>query len=371
MREEPPDWPGLAREASALGLGPLLYDTLRRLALPQVPDEMMVELRKQYYDAAGYNMLILKELVTILRNLSEMGVQAAVLKGAALILYVYERMAQRPMVDLDLLLPFEDLEKAKEVFKQLGYTELSPRPFEDYSGLCWNELMVVREDGKGPTVELHWHLLDNPYYAGRLTTPTLISRSKPKEIADVQAQVLDLEDQIIHLSCHNYYHHLGGFTRSLVDIAFVIARYGDEVRWQELLSRAVDSDTKMAVRSAFDQLTDGWYTKIPETAQAEMESWSSSLREQYYAWSQRREYLRSLRTLGALPSLGLKMRFLRGQLFPQSSYLEWRYGIEPGTPWPLAYSKRLMSGVVGTGRLLTGREKVQEKSPPPSKGAGP
>lgn len=359
LNEAHPNWAVLADYASDLGLAPLLYDSIRRSDESLVPVEILSSLRKHYYDTAGGNLLILRELVAILRIFDAVGIDVVVLKGAALIQDVYEKLAYRPMVDLDLLIRFDDLTLATEHLEQQGYRAIHPTPFQDESGLYWNEVMLVQQNNIGPAIELHWHLLDNPYYATRLKTESLIERSRQLSVADVTPRVLNVEDQIIHLCCHNLYHHLGRFTRSLVDIAFLVAKYGDEIVWEDITQRSEDSDTTMAVGLAVEQLSDNWYTPIPDFVIAKTSAWKPSIRERLYARSQANEYFRALRTLTALPGSRNKMRYIKGQLFPERGYIEWRYGLGSDTPLPVGYIKRYLNGLGGIGRAIVRRPQRQ------------
>jgi hypothetical protein len=173
-------------------------------------------------------------------------------------------------------------------------------------------------------------------------------------VADVDPRVLNVEDQIIHLCCHNLYHHLGRFTRSLVDIAFLVAKYGDQIVWEDIIQRSEESDTTMAVGSAVEQLSDNWYTPIPEFVIAKTSAWKRSTRQRLYARSQENVYFRALRTLTALPGNRNKMNYIKGQLFPERDYIEWRYGLGPDTPLPVGYIKRYLSGLGGIGRAIVG-----------------
>lgn len=357
LEKNPPNWPALSSYAANLGLAPLLYDAIRRSDDSAIPDEILSELRKQYYDTAGFNLLILQELVAVLRSFDSAGIDVVVLKGAALVLDVYERLAHRPMIDLDLLIRFGDLELAIEILIQRDYQEIRPAPFADDTGLFWNEIMLVQKEEKGPAIELHWHLIDNPYYATRLKTEALMEGSRQLSVADVVPKVLNLEDQIIHLCCHNLYHHLGRFTHSLVDIAFLVAKYGDDVNWQTIIQKSESSNVTTAVSSAIKQLSRNWYTPIPVFALEKSSTWKSSPRERFYASSQQNDYLRALRTLTALPGGSNKVRYIKGQLFPDRAYLNWRYELAPESSLASGYLRRYMSGLKGLVRAVRRRLK--------------
>lgn len=361
LKNSQPDWIQLAEYATSLGFAPLLFDALRQTQEPRAPVNVLTALEKEYYDTAGHNLLVFQELVAILSSLEAIDVDLVVLKGAALILDVYEKLAYRPMVDIDLLVRFDDIDVVKAVFQRHGYRALQPHPFHDNSGLIWTQEILVHESEKKPVLELHWHLLDNPYYASQLRTEVLIDRSRPIMVEDVIPKVLGLEDQIVHLCCHNLYHHMGGFTRSLVDIAFLVNKYREKISWEDIIQQAEKYDLKMAVASSFRQLSNKWYTPIPEPVLRRSAEWRPSTSERFFAWSQRNEFLRAVRTFMTLPDARIKMRYARGQFFPDIEYLRWRYDLSADSSLASGYLKRYLSGVESMVRAAIRRPKGSKK----------
>jgi hypothetical protein len=368
LKNSPPDWIQLAERASSLGLAPLLYDAVRGIEQSHIPVDVIAALRKEYYDTAGHNLLVLQELVAISSSLEAIDIDLeaididlVVLKGAALILDTYEKLAHRPMVDIDLLIRFDDIEVVKGVLEQHGYRDLQPHPFQDDSGFIWTQEILVHESAKKPVLELHWHLLDNPYYASRLKTIALIGRSQQVAVEDVSPRILNLEDQIVHLCCHNLYHHLGGFTRSLVDIAFLVNKYSEKISWEEIVQQAEEYDLKLAVASTFEQLANEWYTPIPKSVVRHAAKWIPSTSERFFAWSQRNEFLRAVRTFITLPGARRKRRYISGQLFPDREYLHWRYGLSEDSSLTSGYMKRYLIGLENMGRAAVRRPKGNKK----------
>jgi len=355
LADSQPNWPSLVVYASELGLAPLLYETVRRSDDALVSSDILSNLRSQYYDTAGHSLLVLQELVAILSSFEAQNIEVLVLKGAALILDVYEKLAHRPMADIDFLIHFDDLKPARELLEQRGYQDIRPLPIQDKSGLFWNEIMLVHKDETSPVIELHWHLLDNPYYVSRVNTEELMERSRQLSVKEVNPKVLSLEDQIIHLCCHNLYHHLGLFTRSLVDIAFIVAKYGDDLSWDNVVQFTEDSDVKMAVSSAFTEISNDWYTPIPDHILEITSAWKPTTRERFYAQSQKSEFRRVLRTLTALPGIRNKLRFIKGQMFPDEVYMRWRYDLPEDSSRIKGYLKRCSSGLQNLGRALIRR----------------
>ncbi len=338
------DWEGIVNEAFANGLAPLLYFTIRNSPEAQTPAELLSKLRQSYYRTASYNAVVLHDLQAILKCLGELPI--VLLKGTALLQSVYKDIAFRPMTDIDLLLPFDTLSIALESLNDLGYELQAPFPFENINGLYWNEAILVKKQMNSIALELHWQLLDIPYYASRMPVDTLISRAIPYQVENMNSRILAPDDQVLHLCSHNYFHHQGGFQRTVVDVAFIIRNYHEDLDWDRLVKNTINNDMISAVKTTLIQVSDEWYTPIPHHVRATLQNRPIRLRETLYATGQRSEYLKVFRTLLTLPGLTLKWHFLLGQLFPNSTYVRWRYGIKPGSPKVLAYLKRFGSGLL-------------------------
>jgi hypothetical protein len=343
---ESPDWEHLSHQALFLGLAPLLYDAFRRNGLETVSSTVENTLRQAYYDTASLNLLAMNDLAIAVRALAAFGVPTIVLKGAALVQVLYENLALRPMVDVDLLVPFDSLPPALEALAALGYIVQQPFPFKDESGWCWNEIMLLKPGTGGTVLELHWHLLDNPYYAQKIPTGAyLFPRSLPLNIESETAQMLAPEDQLLHLCIHNLFHHLGQLYRTGADIAFLLTKFGDQIDWDHLLNLAIDSQMILALESTLSQAANQWYAPVPKNVLAELSTLQPRVRERFFLRSQRSEFLKVLRTFAMLPGLDLRGQFVFGQLFPERAYMEWRYGTRSTTPLPLAYTRRYASGM--------------------------
>ncbi|MFN2189810.1 MAG: nucleotidyltransferase family protein, partial [Candidatus Promineifilaceae bacterium] len=191
----------------------------------------------------------------------------------------------------------------------------------------------------------------------------LLERSRELMYEDTAYRTLSLEDQLIHLCCHNLLHHYGGFTRSLVDGAFLIDKYRDSILWDVIVERAEKSDLNLAVGSFLHQLASAWFVEVPEEVLVRSAAWTPSVNERLSAWSQRNEFLRASKKLIGLPGLKNKARFVTGQLFPDREYLAWRYEIPEDSPAIYAYTKRYLSGIESMARSVVGRPKTKKGSP--------
>jgi hypothetical protein len=167
------------------------------------------------YDTAGRNILLYGDLIRALRALSEAGIPAIVLKGAALADTIYPSLADRPMNDADLLVRPADHDRARAALESVGYRFVPEQrwrfsPFEsEFTG----EMQFRR--GERAVIELHWELTSVEWLrrlAG-LDTEALWREARPFAIGGIQALQLSTCDTLLHLclhlSAHGYVHENG------------------------------------------------------------------------------------------------------------------------------------------------------------------
>jgi hypothetical protein len=104
--------------------------------------------------------------------LAAAGIRAAVLKGPLLGGAIYGEPGRRPSSDVDLLVPAEDLDRAVEVGRELGYEGPIDRPMAD--GLPLLHFSLTHKGGELPPLELHWriHWYERRFARERLLPPS-------------------------------------------------------------------------------------------------------------------------------------------------------------------------------------------------------
>jgi hypothetical protein len=341
------DWPSLGRLATMHGLGPLLHEATKSIDAPSASDEALAELKREYQLTAAHNMLAEHDLKRMLGALNAAGVQVAVLKGTALLNMVYRDPALRPMVDIDLLIRFADRTAALEALGRAGYAPTEPEPFENLNGLYWNERVLCDQSRTSTQLELHWNLLDIPYYASRLSTAQLLKRAQPMNFGDVQGLSLAIDDTLLYLCAHNTFHHQGLLWRNDVDVAFFVSRHQAQLDWETLITRATDLDLVLGLQQSILKAEQLWLAPVPVPVLEQLGTLEPRTREKVMVACQRSEFLKLLRTLLTLPSLEHRVHFVNGQLFPSRDYLYWRYGVAATVPGPVAFSRRYWSGLHG------------------------
>jgi len=184
----PSDWDRIIEQSVNNGVGPLLYQSLEKIeAETDIPDEVLLKLRKIYLVSALRNLRLYQQLSKILSALQKAEIPVIVLKGACLAEKVYCNIALRPMVDIDLL---------------------------------------VRKD------------IDRPTYPFTIRIEGLWERCRQSIIADFPVLILSPEDSLLHICVHDTHPRSNIFFKSICDIAKIIHNYQEELKWDELERRA-------------------------------------------------------------------------------------------------------------------------------------
>jgi hypothetical protein len=142
------------------------------------------------------------------------GMPVVVLKGMDLGRRYYEERLQRPMTDVDLLVPTQELGRAVEILSRKGFKKIGPHP----SGRIRVEMARNEES---PAVELHHRLLsgDSEHWLRGIWR-----RADQVRIPGIRGtlRVLSPEDQIVYLIRHAAVQHLLESPIWLKDIQLVI-----------------------------------------------------------------------------------------------------------------------------------------------------
>lgn len=143
-------WQAFGHLAYLQGVLPLLH---HEPFWPHLPAEI------QERAAAGYdlnhqrNQRLLVELRAILESLHRAGIPAMPLKGAVLLVqHVYPHIADRVLHDLDILVPRDDLARARAALSELRYT---------VENVTWRHIVLCPPDDRGVVSWTHDHP-DNP-----------------------------------------------------------------------------------------------------------------------------------------------------------------------------------------------------------------
>jgi hypothetical protein len=258
------DWSWVVDTSNRHRVSPLIYYHLTNInggLQSQVPDEHFEKLKHAYLFSLMVNSRLMKRLGLLLEKYDEAEIPVIILKGPALCLSVYPDPALRPFSDLDILISRDNLQKAKSLMPELGYSIIygsyrNPDNLNEELGCEWSYI-----DGPN-VVEVHWDLLDKlapfdidikRYWDGALE----------KAVDGQKVLIFSPENQLLHLCLHQYKHHWENL-RELVDIAGVIKTYGESIKWERILDESSRSGVGRCVYYSLYLSNQILGTKVPE-----------------------------------------------------------------------------------------------------------
>ena len=264
------DWDRWLELAEQESLSPLLHRVLRDR--DWVPEGVEQELRQAYVQSGICNALLMAEMESVNDRLAVINVPLIVLKGAALAETVYGNVAMRPMVDLDLLLHREDVPAALAVLGQAGYQVTALEAQAGVTLAYENELMLHKSGLLDVLLEVHWHLLNSPYYQRTIDLNWFWQTARPASFSHSQALVLGPEAQLLHLCAHLALHHGGERLFWRHDVVAVLYAYRDRIDWDLVLAKAQLLDLVLPLQQVLPAVSAEWGAPIPENVLHRLEA---------------------------------------------------------------------------------------------------
>lgn len=235
LAEEGIDWPRLTRIAESERAEPVLVRRLRSVLGRPLPTE--AARLEQLARVADFRQAWIEErLQASLAALASAGIDAVLLKGAALAITHYRAFLERPMVDLDVLVDPGRATEAHERLRGAGWAWQHDPQLDGF--YATHHHLAPLHDPRGVGVGLDLHR--EPVCAGSpfgLTGELLRSRAVPAEFRGHTVLVPEVHDQLLHLCMHFGWSHLlsGGSWRTFRDLNRVVA---GGVEWPLLVERA-------------------------------------------------------------------------------------------------------------------------------------
>lgn len=200
-----------ARRLSAipdLELAPAIRDRLRR-------QSMIAEFSQLYLEQR------LKETIRLLR---EADLPIVLLKGAALAQTAYGSFAERPMGDVDLLLPDELAWTAQELLRANGWREEQVDVTSEFYADHHHLPPLEDAHGSGLAVEVHRRLFTRDHPFG-LTAARVREQAQEISMDGVPVLVPTLPHQLMHVCLHFSWSHMmrGGTWRAFRDLEAIVA----------------------------------------------------------------------------------------------------------------------------------------------------
>jgi hypothetical protein len=230
-----PHWDDLLQQASSQGLLPALHHQVVANNLSHnIPDEIQTLFSTAESLNAERNQAILAEAVHACQLLNQIDIYPVALKGLAYLLTsVYPNPAARYLLDVDLLLPADQIPRAAVHLYKNGYYQSESAIFLQFR----HHHPAIRRPGS-PSFEIHHQLVIGGH--NRLLTPAaLLARAQPLTYNGATFIIPSPTDLVNHLILHSQLAHpypdrIFPPLRALLDLAQLQTRFGDEIDWHAL-----------------------------------------------------------------------------------------------------------------------------------------
>lgn len=161
-----------------------------------IPDELKDEpFGERVRQSKERTTFLLMELERLLPSITYPGCQPVVLKGAGLAQTLYAEPEQRWFIDLDILVPRQEVDEVCNRLQDIGYQpHTGSRDAEYYEKYHLHRMMVGPQ---GSCVEIHWDLtLPNSVYG--FDVVGVFSRAREMSLGGVTTLTASPVDQIFH-----------------------------------------------------------------------------------------------------------------------------------------------------------------------------
>jgi hypothetical protein len=340
-------WPAVLRLAQLGNVGPVVYYLARRMGYSMPPD-VHEALEQIYYRAAADNVRCLEQLAQLHQALSGAGSPLLLLKGAAFAETLYVGLAPRLIGDIDLAVPAERALACRAALLALGYV---PMQAEHQAGTLLSHSNQEAFEPPPPysaPFELHWHIVDVPYYLRTVPMSWFWDNTESALIGGRSFRVLNATANLVYLPAHLALHHGLRRLHSLFDLALLITR-GRQLDWQQVIAAAHSFELISPLRSTLDLLFECWPSlplTEPRRVLCSVEPTPNDERLfRLLTEESRNSTLDFYTTLVSLPSVAAKARYAWFNLFPQPKYMRARYGIRARWQLPYWYAHRLGGGL--------------------------
>lgn len=194
------DWEKLKSLLIYNELAPFLY-LLSKENYSIIPKDLFQSLKNSYYWGLFRYELLFRELLVILKAAEKKGILIIPIKGLSFTEEYYGRFGFRPLVDIDLLIKEEDLEKGAFLLESLGYKKCLLGATEEYWLKKQCHLEFIKENKNMPIIaELHW-ALDFKRYNDEVM-PDLWKRIQKTTAEGKDFFILSPEDTLLSLALH-------------------------------------------------------------------------------------------------------------------------------------------------------------------------
>jgi hypothetical protein len=206
-----------AIEASSVPWPPALLEGLKRTTQKTLVD----------------NLVLLRALHETRAALAEAQIEFVLLKGVSLLGFLYSRIDQRPMTDMDILIRRTDWPAVARSLASRGYILPTPESEADL-GDDWYNHAVETPGSPSCSVEIHWDL--ESVERSRINPADLFRDSVPCDVDGHPYRRLSDEHLFLHLAVHLAHHYASPALYWVEDLKLLLLR--GPLDWERIATTA-------------------------------------------------------------------------------------------------------------------------------------
>jgi hypothetical protein len=230
------DWPAVLAETRRQCIVPMVHRHLRSAPAGMVPVAVLNQLHADNLLAAASSMALAAELCVVTRLLEAENIPALPYKGPALAIQAYGDIALRTFTDLDVLVPREDVSRAREALRKHGYEPREPlSPLQEQATLRLEHNLQLENKDRTVLLELHWSIAPAAFTFS-LPIEQLWQRSGPLKLGGTTIRAMAIDDLMLVLPVHAARH---GFSAVewIAGIAELMRKPG-AINWAQVIQDA-------------------------------------------------------------------------------------------------------------------------------------
>ncbi|MFH0798819.1 MAG: nucleotidyltransferase family protein [Pseudomonadota bacterium] len=329
------DWNSVVEHAIENGTATLLFSQLASKGFHGMPPAVVDRLRKIYLSTLISNRRMMADAAHAVQLLENGGVKTVLIKGMAMLADVYEDAALRRTSDADILIHFEDLDRAKKILMSDGF---ACDPLADKSSFA-NELGFGRKNTV--FVEVRWDMChhDRFRFCNRFSMGGIFTGAAAADLNGAAVKIPSPEYQLLIAAFHQSFVHHFEKKMWLYDIVAIADRYGKDLSWERVVQLSETCGMRRALAYTFLRARRefNFSMKLPLEI--------SRLRVRLLDACSRRRYgfLVELLLLDCLKDLLL---YAAGVLWPSDGWLKHHYRTSSTRPWRFLHPFLVAAGAI-------------------------
>lgn len=273
------NWNSLQKKVAFHGLRPVVYDAFKKIDSHLILPAYFDELKQYTFQQSLFNLVAVREMVSLLNLLDSHGIRAAPLKG---ILFVHEFYGRKPLregSDLDIFVPREDAAKALTLLvEECGYFFTVPESFmTDHTN---QEIIKIILSTKGyhevglekkntrVHIDFHWESYED-FYQYRLPENFLVSHLSKRTFFNDQCLLPSQEDMFWTLLIHHGGREKWVRLKYFCDLIMFYSFYAQTVNWTDIFDKAGEYKLKQALIEGFYCLEKQFSVELPDSIKKE------------------------------------------------------------------------------------------------------